>query len=87
MGGDGVASLGVLRAGVGADRVLAIGTRTIHRGRRGAQRWGQRLVEMMVRVVVIVGSHDEMGLREPHSAQLAYDQALDLNLDPPQMST
>lgn len=24
-----------------------------------------------------------MGLREPRSAQLAYDQALDLNLDPP----
>lgn len=37
----------------------------------------------MVLAVVVVGGHDGMGLREPRSAQLAYDQALDLNLDPP----
>lgn len=37
----------------------------------------------MILAVVVVGSHDGMGLREPRSAQLAYDQALDLNLDPP----
>lgn len=83
MGGDGVASLGVMRAGVGAHRVLAMGT--VHRGRRGSQRRGQRLVEVVL-AVVVVGSHDGMGLREPHSAQLAYDQALEFNLDPPQMS-